>query len=338
MKKMTLTFLSLTLMLALNLFGQGAGEFNSQKLDFISLNSDLDSDEDGFEELECSLRPIQRKSQSTCSEFHHGAIIEGVDSKSLNWCGYAAITGKSEMPNPTINSVTQVSGSWVVPTVEANENGNTFSSAWVGIDGFASQVVEQIGTEHDVIDGQPSYFAWFSLFPAATQEVEGFPVNPGDVIHARVAFKGQDDCGNSVFRLTIKNQTHKVKFSTFQHTLPGNPAHLSSAEWIVEAPIVVDPRIPCINIGILPLAKFDKISFDDCRTVIDGIEGGIKNKHWTFDAITMVSGTTTKAKPSVLCKGGLSSDPSKRKESSFEVKWVSPGPFPFQVYCPPIVP
>lgn len=328
MKKVASSFLILTLMMTFNLIGEDLKELDA-------------SDTDDFTTMECTLRSIERKSHFPYQQFTHTQKIqESTDSFSLNWSGYAAITGTSTHPNPTYGSVTRVSGSWVIPTLTPNVNGDTFSSAWVGIDGFVSPVVEQIGTDHFVINGDPTYRAWFSLFPAPTQVIDGFPVNPGDIIEGRVVYKGQDDSGNSIFCLSIKNHTQKVMFSIIQHTLPGQPAHLSSAEWIVEAPSIADPRIPCINLAFLPLANFNTISFHKCETKINGRVGGIENRHWTFDAITMVSGSLIKSIPSSLSWEGSchSLKSSKFKGNSFYVQWENPGPFPFQVYCPPIVP
>lgn len=326
MKKISLYFLILHLMLALNLSARDIRK-DTQHMDLVSYDLNLDSEVDDCTLIECTLHPIQRKSYS---------MVQGETiSNSLNWSGYTAITGTSNAPNPTQDSVTHVSGSWTVPTLIPNVEGDTFSSAWVGIDGYVSPVVEQIGTEHDVINGSSNYFAWFSLFPAPTQVIDGFPVNPGDVIEGRVTYKGQDVCGNSIFRLTIKNCTQKVKFSTTQHTLPGNPAHLSSAEWIVEAPGIIDPRIPCLNLAILPLANFKSIFFNKCKTIINKQVGSIDNRHYTFDAITMVSGSIVKATPSAL---GCLSSSSRSKKNCFSVNWANPGPFPYQVFCPDIVP
>jgi hypothetical protein len=109
---------------------------------------------------------------------------------SLNWSGYSAFTGTNANPNPTYDSVTGVLGSWTVPVLAASTGGDTFSSAWVGIDGFVSPVVEQIGTEHDVIDGVPSYYAWFEMFPADTQLIDGFPVDAETKLKRRLSTKG----------------------------------------------------------------------------------------------------------------------------------------------------
>jgi len=58
-------------------------------------------------------------------------IRAGTDT-STNWSGYA-VTGSQ-------GSVTYVAGSWIVPTVTASAT-NSYSSFWVGIDGYASGTV-----------------------------------------------------------------------------------------------------------------------------------------------------------------------------------------------------
>src|SRR5215467_10329831 len=69
---------------------------------------------------------------------------------STNWSGYA-VTGAN---------VTDVQGSWIVPTVLC-PGGSQYSSFWVGIDGFNSGSVEQTGTDSDCQNGVPTYYAWF---------------------------------------------------------------------------------------------------------------------------------------------------------------------------------
>lgn len=283
----------------------------------LDLKSDLDVDH--LTPIECTIRPIVRKS---CTHVTHGAHLELNDSLSLNWSGYAAFTGYLDIQNPTYGSVTDVSGTWIVPSVVANPNGDTFSSTWVGIDGYNNSTVEQIGTEQDVINGSQNNYAWFDLYPAATQIIEGFPVDVGDVIEGRVRYLGQED-GNDVFRLTIKNLTQRKKFTIVQQTQTGIPAHRSSAEWIVEAPGIISSSG---QLAILPLANFSSIAFNKCKTEIDGRVGSINNKHWTFDAIAMTSRTTR------LIKATPSSLDSKGK--SFVVTWDSSGQFPYELVQP----
>src|SRR5262245_16449591 len=59
---------------------------------------------------------------------------------STNWSGYA-VTGAP-------GSITRVKGSWTVPAVQGPCTAQfQASSFWVGIDGFMSNTVEQIGTD-----------------------------------------------------------------------------------------------------------------------------------------------------------------------------------------------
>ncbi|MFI0434369.1 MAG: G1 family glutamic endopeptidase [Parachlamydiaceae bacterium] len=352
MKKIVSFFLLLNFIFTFNFPGYGEEDVDKQSANHLLIETD---DDDGYQPLTCELRSIDRKSTSVrmCASNHqplHTSTKSEANSLSFNWSGYTSFTGKNDIRNPTYGSATAVSGSWIIPPLTSSEEGDTYSSAWVGIDGYANSVVEQIGTEHDVIEGVPVYFAWFEMYPAAAQVIEGFPVFEGDLVEGKVLYLGQDASTNDLFRLTIKNHTRKVKFSINQSTLPGNPAHLSSVEWIVEAPVNITPE-GCVE--FLPLANFGKIFFGNCQATINGLKGSIDNKHWTYDAITMVARDgTVKDTPSLLfsnCKDSNSSRSSNSdsisdsfpkslrkgpcKSSSFYVDWMDSGPFPYDSSC-----
>jgi Peptidase A4 family len=220
-------------------------------------------------------------------------IREGVAS-SLNWSGYAVAGSKG--------SVQDVSGSWVVPSVTC-DSGTEYSSFWVGIDGFNSNTVEQIGTDADCHSGAPAYYAWFELYPHPMFTINTLPVNAGDVMSANVHY----DPRSRQFTVTITNQTANKSFSTSARV---NNAQRSSAEWIAEAPWSAG--------GVLPLADFGTVSYSgDMATVNDttGVIGafGTANVY----SITMVdNGGNAKAVPSTLTSGN----------SSFSVQWMSAGP------------
>src|SRR5215831_3494434 len=76
---------------------------------------------------------------------HGPAIIHqrhGHQVSSTNWSGYA-ITGAK-------GSVSDVRASWVVPSIVGQcPSTDQYSSFWVGIDGYSSNTVEQIGTDSD---------------------------------------------------------------------------------------------------------------------------------------------------------------------------------------------
>jgi hypothetical protein len=190
-------------------------------------------------------------------------------STSSNWSGYSAINGH----------YTSVSASWTQPTASCTSQ-TTYSSFWVGLDGDGSNTVEQTGTDADCSGGQPSYYAWYEMYPK-------FPVNlsmavrPGDSMSASVTTSG-----NGRFTLTINNNTTHASYQTTQ-TL--KRASLASAEVIAEA--------PSSSGGVLPLTNFGTANF--AAATVNGQSIGTFNP----DKIDMVSGGVTKATTSALSGG-----------------------------------
>ncbi len=88
------------------------------------------------------------------------------EAASANWAGYVA--GASGGQN-----FSRVSGSWVQPSAGTSA-GDGYSAFWVGLGGSgqsSSQSLEQIGTQADVSNGQPVYYAWYELVPAAPVKI-----------------------------------------------------------------------------------------------------------------------------------------------------------------------
>ncbi|MDP9271202.1 MAG: G1 family endopeptidase [Chloroflexota bacterium] len=152
---------------------------------------------------------------------HHPRVSAGAESNagwaSSNWSGYAK-TG----------TFSRASGAWVVPSVAPSRKA-TYSSQWVGIDGFNNSNLIQTGTEADFYNGSAHYAAWWEILPAAETVIPAITVHPGDHMSASVT-KGS---GNS-WTITISDTTTGKSFTTVQtYTGPG-----TSAEWIEEAPSV----------------------------------------------------------------------------------------------------
>lgn len=85
------------------------------------------------------------------------------EGTSSNWSGYAVFAAGSKKSQS--ESWTYVSGTWTVPKVVAT-GVTSYSSIWVGLDGYNSGTVEQIGTEQDVSSaGSTRYSAWYELYP-----------------------------------------------------------------------------------------------------------------------------------------------------------------------------
>jgi hypothetical protein len=140
---------------------------------------------------------------------------------STNWSGYAV---------PGTN-FTSVSGTFTVPTITGKNKGKpTYTSAWVGIDGFKNQNLIQAGFGGDWAAGAATYYAWWEILPAAETQIptSAVPVHPGDVMTVTITQ------GSPKWTITVTNVTASKSFTTQQkYTGPG-----TSAEWIDEAPSV----------------------------------------------------------------------------------------------------
>ena len=120
----------------------------------------------------------------------------------------------TDLTNPEEGSVTSVTGTWYVPEISPSPI-HTFSSFWVGIDGYTSPTVEQIGTEHDWSShkGKQINYAWFEMYPKNAFVIKGFPLEIGDKMSAQVSYVGDNE-----FNLTIINSP-KAYISLFPQNI-----------------------------------------------------------------------------------------------------------------------
>ena len=208
-------------------------------------------------------------------------VVRGRPSHALesqNWSGYAA-HGKTYK---------KISANWVEPTGHCTSS-RTFSSFWVGLDGFNNGTVEQTGSEVDCRSGSPRYFGWYEMFPA-------FPVNFGDTVRPGDHFSGSVTFnGSGKFTLVLKDTTQGWSH-TVHKTLTS--AKRSSAEVIAEA--------PSSSTGVLPLADFGTVKFSNSMVNGSTLGGASPTK------IIMVNGSG-RAKDSV---SALSNG------TNFSAKWL----------------
>jgi len=218
-------------------------------------------------------------------------------SYAYNWSGYAVTA-----PN---YSVSNVAGSWVQPTVRGS--GTSYSSYWVGIDGFSSSSVEQIGTDSDLVNGTPSYYAWVEMYPSAPINLTssyGFKVNPGDSVTADVNYVN-DSSSLSTFYFTLTDNTQSETIELYANVRPTSYAR-SSAEWIAEAPASGSTG------QILPLAPFGSVNFSSANATISGQTAAIDQftaSGTQAYSITMLNSKTGNAQavPTALTDSGSTS-------------------------------
>ncbi len=208
---------------------------------------------------------------------------------SSNWSGYAAETN---LNNPKSGSVSAVSGTWTVPTVTGS--GTAYSAVWVGIDGYNSSSVEQLGTEEDTVNGQAQYSAWYEMYPADSVTIPSMAIHPGDVMTASVVYDtATKQYPSGYFVLSMTDTTTKQSFSIDE---ANSGYQRSSAEWVVEA--------PSSNSGVLPLADFSPVTFTNASATINGVTGAIDNSNWQSTAINMGTGSVTEDSTSTLADTG----------------------------------
>ncbi len=223
---------------------------------------------------------------------------------SFNWSGYVVPSGTG--------SVTEVKGSWIVPSVSCSSS-DSFSSFWVGIDGWPpSTTVEQTGTDSDCGGGTPLYYAWYEFYPANESLIGNVPVAAGDVISASVSCQAD----GLLCTVSITDVSNGQSFSFSQRFSPGSGPRMSSAEWIAEAPYL--PSLGTFS----PLSDFGTVHFGQDSTgvtpsdsaTVNGVTGSIGSFESAVVEVTMVTQEElTLAQPS-----GLSND-----GTSFSVVWGS---------------
>jgi hypothetical protein len=197
---------------------------------------------------------------------------------STNWSGYA-VDG---------SSASNVVGTWTQPTAKCAAGENSWSSPWVGIDGDTSNTVEQTGTDSDCVNGSPSYYAWYEMYPKQVVVVP-MTVHPGDSITGHVSY------ASGGFTLSLKDNTSGATYTTVQQS---KKAKRSSVEWIMEGP----------SNGLL--SNFGSVSFSGASATINNTTAAL-GSFAGANPITMVTSSgAARATPSGVSNGG-----------SFSVAW-----------------
>jgi hypothetical protein len=186
---------------------------------------------------------------------------------SFNWSGYAdTSTTKQEF--------TKVSGSWTAPSVACGAE-DQVTSDWVGLDGFTSGTVEQLGTIGWCYRAKPIYFTWYEMAPAASVEV-GTTLKPGDKIAASVTRSG------TKYTLRLTDSTTAGNYISVTKTCALATCVDTSAEWISER--------PSFGIGIAPQAHYNAFKITNGSQTSGGKTGTI-GAGPGVTAITMVDAT-----------------------------------------------
>lgn len=199
------------------------------------------------------------------------AIGDAKIVRSQNWAGYAVSQGSGRF--------NRIRARFFVPylncAVSSAGSARTYSSHWVGLDGFTSHTVEQDGIEADCVNSAAQYFAWREVYPR--YEVRSsMRIYPGNAITASVTYSRS----THEFRMAVTDHSDGHHFTVFDKCSAGSCVR-SSAEVISEAPTVGGKMSSLADYGAL---SFAHISI----TSAAGHRGGIISSHWARTKIVQV--------------------------------------------------
>jgi len=216
-------------------------------------------------------------------------------AQSTNWSGYA------DVACPTC-ALRYVSADFTVPHLNLAKSPNgSVAGHWVGLDGWSSSTVEQVGIDTEVQNGVDYYYAWYEMFPAPTQ-VYALAASPGDNIQVSVYTM------NGTYYLSLNDTTLGAGFDATATVPAGYTGQNHSAEVITEAPSQLTSTG---SLAQVPLADYGQVNYNNATvTSRSGTHGGLgTGALWKGYALKMVNGTTGAAlsTPSGLLNGSNSS-------------------------------
>lgn len=209
----------------------------------------------------------------------HASITPAKQGSSIFVPPWPGCVAETNLANPLSGVVTDATGSWVVPTaIGSFSGGSGYSCIWVGIDGYTNKsekqtgTVEQIGTEQDWVNGSPTYYAWYEMYPKPSVTIPN-AVLPGDIIVAEVQY-----IGNSQFLMKLNDVHRDATTWTFRIMEKSNKPFRNSAEWIVEAPWLG---------SVLALANIGTLNISNAAATISGVTGPIDSRNWQHISVTL---------------------------------------------------
>ena len=176
---------------------------------------------------------------------------------SSNWSGYC-VASNLNTPQP---QVTSLSASWTVPAVSVSI-GDSYSAAWIGVGGQFDKTLIQAGTEQDSVNGRAVYTAWYELLPRDVVTIDTLNISSGNKIAGSISVSDQTT-NTWIIEITDVTSGQSFKKSVVY------VSSMLSAEWIVEAPTLVN--------RVATLANFGQVTFTDCKATIGGVTGTISS-------------------------------------------------------------
>jgi peptidase A4-like protein len=165
----------------------------------------------------------------------HGTMQE----EATNWSGYAEVSAES-------NTFTQVTDTFVVPTVVRSVAGTQYVADWVGIGGYDDSTLVQTGIQAVVQThhghSNVAYDAWTEMLPKPEKALD-LTISPGDTVTATVIETAPD-----MWTMEVDDVTTGVSKQASDNYVSSG----ESAEAINERPCI---RAPCHTNDLAHLAQ-----------------------------------------------------------------------------------
>jgi hypothetical protein len=183
------------------------------------------------------------------------AIYPSGFTTSSNWSGYVDTSG----------SYNYVFGEWTVPYANCGpwyDFNFSQSSTWVGLDGWNSSTVEQLGTATGCVAGGSVYYAWTEMYPQIEDPIWN-GISPGDHVMAFV-YSYNNNTEYELWMADLSQGWSNLRFGS-----SSTPLSDSSAEWITERPTC---WLPCDN-----LTNFGTTTFTSSYAIGNNSFGSINS-------------------------------------------------------------
>jgi hypothetical protein len=203
------------------------------------------------------------------------------------WSGYQTRPSFGQL-------ITSVRGDWTVPAVSCTAQ-QTSAGEWVGIDGWGSTSVEQLGTETDCVGGMPLYYTWAELFGdhalnnghEVALSTTLYPIVPGDQMSASIVTAATGP--GSPWVMELSDLSRGWVFAAAVPSPPGGFDQLS-AEWIVESPMTATGPLSIFTAA--HLANFGTVTFTGIAATESGPTVQIPTTQLVPGVMMNQSGTT----------------------------------------------
>ena len=196
--------------------------------------------------------PAKRRVQHGFPSWSKLKPMDGSTVYTAPWSGGLLLNPDTSGKDP----FKQVQAQWVVPSVTPPVSGDGFwaSVTWVGVDGYGSSDVMQLGTAQFVTTSggvvSTNTFAWIEWFTYGWQQLS-FSVNAGDTIFASIMNGSvQDGVLQATGRIT--NVTQGTTTAPVVSAPPGTIFQGNVAEWIMERPTFS---------ALASIPKFSEVTF-----------------------------------------------------------------------------